>query len=809
MNADTINFTAATGISIAGLIDTGSIGTDSLTLDSSAGILQAVSSGITTDNLVATSSGDMDYQGANTITNLNALVNNGSNLTFNNSAPLTIDVINAIGGNVTLINSGAVDQVGAIGGIVATSLDITGNSGDIALNDARNDVDSITVLSSSAVGSNLFFSYTDADDLEVNNVSVANISTSPPDGAFLDITSGGDMSLNGNINTASPTAGNSGITLNAQNGGNIVYQTGTISTDTLNLQTDNNPTTVGAVGTAVNPIHTAANATSININHGSNGGSGPPNSGGDLYLLNNTGDLGVFSYITASPSILQIENSSGNIDLSGVTLIDSAGLTTDTLTATDIRLVANGALSLPAFLGTRPPATESGPGVASRLAATGDIYLEGQNLSIDESIDSVGDIMLVSSLGSLFIQNTAAVTSSAGNVELRSDAFNINGNVTAQNQVVVREFSAAGGLEINDSTPTNGFATLTTTDLGFLNGTNLGIVLGNDLAHNGAKTVQVLSGIDSSMINGPALTFDTTNNASGASVAIIGANIDFTADNENLIFTGNGNAFVQSSDTTSGGVSVDTGTGNLSSSVNQFVIITTGTAPEINQVLVNTNNSDITGDLVVSSGTQVGESVRFEGNNLTVAGDVIVTGIADSAEIDFTGDVDISSALSVLVSGGTDDNAFAKLVGGNVNIVANNTTVSGGQGNDAFAEIASSAGGTTTVDASSGIILLQAGTGVDADALITGGGGAGLVTLRYSSCPSCDNQLLSNPVGNGVGDVGVFAQTVSLNGVTSGSPSNNFDPVPELNTLLDNFTTQYVRPVADDEEEDEELLVCR
>jgi len=486
-----LDISAAGDIVLDGNIDTNG---GSITLNSANGsISQAAATGSTNANdLVVTVAGDMDFLGANSFTNLNVLQTAPGNINIINNSNLSIDVISAVGSSVALTNTGTIDQAGAIGGIVAASLDITGDN-NVTLQNAGNDVDSITTSNTSSVGPSHSFSYTDADDLVVLDMAINNTSGTGGS-AFLDITSGGNMTLNGDIDATGDTTGTSGITLNAQNGSNIIYQGGTITTDTLNLQTDNDPTTVGAVGTAVNPIHIAAPNTSINIVHGSNGNGGAPNSGGDLFLLNTAGDLLVSSYMTASPSILQIENNAiaGNIDFGAVSLVDSIGLSTDTLTASDIRLVANGSLFLPAFLGTRPPAVAK-PGFASRLSASGNIHLEGQSLSIDESIDAAGNIMLISD--SLSIQNTAAVTSSAGNVELRSDFFNINGNVTAQNQVVIREFSAAGGLEINDATPTSGFATLTTADLGFLTGTNLGIVLGNDLAHSSAKIVQVMSAV--------------------------------------------------------------------------------------------------------------------------------------------------------------------------------------------------------------------------------------------------------------------------------------------------------------------------
>ena len=280
---------AGSGITIDGDIDTGTNVGSQVNLTTTGGSISQLNAvdNIITESLVTSSiGGSTTLSGANTVTNFSANAGNSFNITFENRAALTLNGITAAGGNVTINSNNTIGQGSSVAeAIVTGSLDIS-TSQNVTLSNGANDVDSITASTSTAVGANLFFSFTDSDDLEVQDITVSNSSTSPPDGAFLDIISGGDMSLNGNINTTSPTTGNTGITLNTQNGANIVYQSGTISADTVNFQNDANSTTVGAVGSALNPIQTAAAVTSININHGSNGGSGPGLSGGDLFLVN-------------------------------------------------------------------------------------------------------------------------------------------------------------------------------------------------------------------------------------------------------------------------------------------------------------------------------------------------------------------------------------------------------------------------------------------------------------------------------------------------------------------------------------------
>ena len=792
----TLDMSAGGDIVLDGNIDTNG---GSITLNTTnGGVSQALSASTNANDLVITAAGDIDFQGANAFTNLNILQTSSGNINVINNSNLSIDVINAVGSTVAITNSGTIDQTGAIGGIVAASLDVTGNNGNVTLNDTRNDVDSLTANVLTAGGSDLFFSYTDLDDLEVQDVVVSNSSTSPPDNSFLDIVTGGDMTLNGNVTVSGPSAGGSGVTLVAQNGADIIYQSGTITTDTINFQNDANSTTTGAVGSALNPIQTAATlgSSTIDINHGSNGGSGPALSGGDLFLMNTVGNLSLASYMTPSASDLQIENTVGDVDLTGTTLIDSSGGTTDELSASSIRLISNGDLFLPSISMVRPL-------VESRLVSTvGDIYLEAQNLAINNEIQSVGDVKLVSNSGSLQIQNT--VDSSAGNVELVADDFSINATITAQNQVVIRELNSTAGIEINDGTATAGFATITTTDLGFMTGTDLGILIGNDLAHSGTKVIQLVSDINSSDIGGTALTFDTANSGGGDNNVLINANIDFSADGENLLFTGPGTASILPT-STSGDLVIDTGSGGFTSSVSQLNI----SGANDNSVGVNTNNANISGNVSVSSGSLAGSHASFSGNDLSVTDSVFnVTALNDTAIVDFSGDIDINTNGTVSVVGGMANDASARIVGGNVDIISNNTILNGGDGDRAFAEIGSNAGGSTSIN-SAGSIQMQTGTGLDADTIIVGGAGVGAVTLAYANCQGCDTQLFSNPVGNGVSDSGIFGRTIIQNGEVTASASNtgSLDPIPELDSLFNNFTAEYIKPVGEDEEE--ELLVCR
>lgn len=738
-----LDVTAANDIIIDGVINTNG---GSINLKTTGGSINQtlITSNIITANLVTSSLGNTTLSGSNIVSNFGATVGSGSDITFDNRAALTIDSIDASGGTVKLNNTSTIDQTGAI---VAGTLDILAD-GDVFLTNAGNDVDTLFASTSTAASPSISFEFVDLDDLEVGTVSVINNSTSLGS-AFLDIRSGGDMTLNGAITASGLTVG-SGITLNAQNGGDIIYQSGVLTSDAINFQNDANATTTGAVGSALNLVLTAASNTDLIITHGAND---PDLSGGDLYLLNTSGGLTLQSYMTQAPSALQLVNSAGNIDLSSTILLDDLGNPTSQLTASSVFLKAAGDLLLP-----------------TDILATRDVYLEGADLTIglNNTVNATGNVMLVANTGGLSIQNV--VDSTAGNVELHADAFNITAAVTAQNQVVIRDIDSLSGLEVNDGLANAGFATLTTTDLGFLTGTNLGILLGNNLV-SGTKTIQVVSDIDSTMINGTALTLDTTLN----SAALITANVDFTAGNENLIFTGNGTASIEASGV--GNLLVDTGTGSLISSATQLTISGLGS----NAVDVKTNNAGISGDLTVASGSLAGSSALFQGNNLALTnGSVLVSAIGDSAAIEF----------------------------GDVNIAAENVSVSGGDGNNAFATIGSTAGGATLINAT-GSIILQDGLGVDADAFLSGGGGQGAVVLNYDSCTGCDTLLSGDPLGNGQRNVGVYSAVVALNGNLSGSGLINLDPVPELSNLFDIFLTEYVEPVIGEGIDEDSQLICR
>ena len=670
----------------------------------------------------------------------------------------------------------------------------------------------------------------------------------------LDISAGGDIVLDGNIDTNGGS-----VTLNTTNGsisqalsattiandlvvtvagdmdflgansftnlnvlqtspGNInFFNSGNLSIDVINALgssvTLNNTGTIdqtGAIGGIVadslivngssNIDLSNANNTVASLNVTTNTGSDVTfNNGGTNLMIDgitdiSVGNLGTVTIVNGN-DINQTAGSTHEIRANtlNVTAGGNVDLTNNFNTVTNLNAVttAGGDFSI----------TNNAALTTGAITVDGDAKIESQNLTIGGLFNSVGNTQLISTSGALLIQNS--ISSSASNVELIADDFTITNNVTAQNQVVVREYSAASGLEINDATPTSGFATLTTSDLGNLTGTNLGIVLGNDLAHTSTKNVQIVSDIDSSMINGTALTLDTTNNSTGTSAALINADIDFTSGNENLIFTGNGTASIQSS-VAFGEVMVDTGNGNLSANVSQFNII----AVENHQVVVKTRNSDIIGNLSINSGTLAGSSVLFEGNDLSVQGALNISAFLDSAEVNFSGDVDINTTNAVSLFAGMSDDAFVKLVGGNIDINAGSTTLNGGDGMNAVAEIASTAGGSTQIDVS-GEIMLNPGLGTDADAFIVGGGGQGAVTLDYATCQGCDTQLFSSPVGNGVTDTGVFGRTIIQNGVVTASASNTgiLDPIPELDSLYNNFLAQYVKPVEEDDEDD--LLVCR
>ena len=184
---------------------------------------------------------------------------------------------------VTLNNAGDVDQSGAIGGLVATNLDITTTGGDVSLTDSRNDLDDILASATEIGGGSLFFDYRDVDDLTVLELIVNNNSSSP-ESSFASITTGGDMTLDGNVIVSGGVGTFSGVSLNALSGSNIIHQGGTITTDYIYFQNNGSPGNNGAVGSATNQVQTAAFASAIEINLGEPDEVGVIEGGGDLFI---------------------------------------------------------------------------------------------------------------------------------------------------------------------------------------------------------------------------------------------------------------------------------------------------------------------------------------------------------------------------------------------------------------------------------------------------------------------------------------------------------------------------------------------
>jgi len=784
-----------------------------------------------------------------------------------NGQPASIDVgqikTALEGGNNVTVQTGTAapdSEAGNINWGAGVNLDVDDANPDLTLTlSAHNDINidgTITYQGTGAPGINLtLVADSDGDGSGGFTLGATGdlLLTFSGTVGILDISAGGDIVLDGNIDTNGGS-----VTLNTANGSISQAVSAATNANDLVITSAGNVDFLGSnVFTNLNILQTSPG--NINFSNNNNLSIDVINAIGSTVTLNNTGTIdqaGAIGGIVADSLII---NGSSDIDLSDSNSVAKLDVTTNTgsdvtfnnggtnlsiegiidisvgnlgtvtiinendinqlagsgheIRADTLNVTAGGDVTVEndfnainnliasTSAGGDLSVRNSGQLTTAAMNIAGETKLESQGLTIGNPLSSGDRVTLMSTSGTLQIQNT--VNASTGNVELIADDFAISSAVTAQNQVVVREYSATAGLEVNDIGVSSGFASLTTTDLGFLTGTNLGIVLGNDLAHNGAKIIQVVSDIDSSMINGSALTLDTTNNSSGTSLALINADIDFTAGNESLIFTGNGIASIQSS-AASGDVLVDTGNGNLSANINQLSIV----AVDSHQVTVRTNNSDIIGNLFVDSGTLAGSSVNFEGNNLDVQGALAIAAFLDSAEVNFSGDVDINTTNAVTLFAGMADDAFVKLVGGNININASSATLYGGDGTNTVAEIASTTGGSTQIN-TSGVIMLNPGLGVDSDAIIVGGGGLGSVTLDYASCQGCDTQLFSSPVGNGVTDTGVFGGTIIQNGVTTALTSNtgNLDPIPELDSLYNNFLAEYVKPV--DEEDEEDLLVCR
>ncbi|MGI9301763.1 MAG: hypothetical protein ACR2RB_03515, partial [Gammaproteobacteria bacterium] len=254
----------------------------------------------------------------------------------------------------------------------------------------------------------------------------------------------------------------------------------------------------------------------------------------------------------------------------------------------------------------------------------------------------------------------------------------------------------------------------------------------------GGGAVEVLTPVSSANINAAGLSLSSSADVN------VAANIDFAGQNENLTLSSVGTSQVQAT----GATAVNVTAGNITVNGGGLRVAGPGSAATmtgVNGVNVDTNG----GSVEITAGA----------------------GIAD-----------LRSQMNLQVT--TD--------GGRV-------AVQGGTGAGARARLAGDAG--VTVNAGSGQIQLNAGTGGNADAIIEANLGQGTVSLTTNDCVNCAAFEAGFEPGEApTADNGVFAQTVRVATAPTlpapGEPAGNQQGTALASSLLASLRGQTPDPEA-------------
>ena len=308
------------------------------------------------------------------------------------------------------------------------------------------------------------------------------------------------------------------------------------------------------------------------------------------------------------------------------------------------------------------------------------------------------------------------------------------------------------------------------------------------IAFSGIEGIFGLAGNDSFTVNG-GMVANFINGGTGSDSIITTANTN-AASGLNLL--GVESVDIDHALTVTGTASINAGTGSIriGNAGNGGSLVSTG------DMTLSGNLLDIQAGsasaLVQSGGNQ---TLNFSGGNINVTGSNTTAGA--NAQLKASG-VQTIDALNVTVTGGSAANAFATIdptlltmnvsgaivvqggsgngshaeltadvidltAGGNIDLIA-------GLGNNAYAMIKSLSGDVTLAASN---IALNAGTSIDADAVLHVNGGSGTALLSFSgTCTAC-NQLASDPFGNGLIEAGVF-------GLLGAAPPPPLPPPPPV-----------------------------
>ncbi len=202
------------------------------------------------------------------------------------------------------------------------------------------------------------------------------------------------------------------------------------------------------------------------------------------------------------------------------------------------------------------------------------------------------------------------------------------------------------------------------------------------------------------------------------------------------------------------------------------------------------------------------------GNVSVIGGDAnFATAIIDPVLV--LGTLSMTLGGNLELAGGAGLMSEARLSAGSITLnVAGNTSLSGGAGSDAFAVI-DAIGGNVTLTAGTGFVpgtvSLVAGSGPNADAIITASSGLGLVAISAGTCSNCD-VLALDPFLDPAAQQGIFGGF----GFTAleALPSTGLPDGTDAIIVLDDygFIALLILPGSEDEGEDDRgrrVLMCR
>ncbi len=738
-------------------------------------------------------------------------INNVQAVVFDNAATVTttgggaVNIDGNAAGTLT-IGTGAMNLDGSFIAQdftgISTAADITTTNDNITFSNATTLTGDITLDTDAAGGNVLFSSTLNGTTLGEESLTVTAGSGTVTLGAvgtttaleFVDVTTSGQVTLNGSIETddnsgtgnidfGAATGGidlGADITLNSDDGasgtggaidlsGSVVDSTG-IGQDSLTITAGDGAVTFAGVGTGV-----ALEALSVTT-------TGVTTLVGDIETDDNVG--------------------TGNVDLSGAT--GNIILITDVTVDTD---AAGGGTGGIASFGSKVRADASGD--HDFVVTTGDGVITLSNGAGSNGGDDLGSVSLTSTgginlsgtiytdddnghTGDVTITGDTTLNSSVVLIATQGGDATFTGTITdAANTYTLRiaTDAAGGNVDLQDD------VTIGRLDIYNANIVDLDDVTTNGVGAAGGIDIGSLAAVTRIDINGTL--YDTGSGNPSESGAI-----DFNSDNIDIF--ANATFDTSTSGATGGAVTFGNGGSQIDANVND--------AANDRSINIVTTGATTSGNVLIDGNT--GQVVTFDGG-ITINGGQVTTGRlytsgADAGTNESGGNINIDGTGAVSVdhifangAAGSDGN------GGTINIDSSGSTVSvqsinsngGGNGADA--------GGTIGIQTAAGGAITLNGD------LTNGGGTAGnnITIGNDANDPAVTlNQNIAINTGAGAGNVlfdgtgGIQADAegsnrtltitagtgnVTIDGVVGGTQDlRNFTVVSANNVIIDDVTTQ-------------------